>query len=406
MARDAKRTIRFTTRNIGALPVPSKPEQLDYFDRELAGFGIRVSYGGRRTWFTMYRHARTRRRMTLGTYPAVTLAEARKKAMSVIGQASDGKDPAGERRALLDVGTVKQLVDRYIEDYAKEHKRSWKNDKRMLEQEIVPTLGRLRLPDVTRRDVKAVIKAITKRGAPIVANRTHEVVRKMFNYAIDEEMIAANPAARIQRNVESSRERVLVNDEIRSLWAALGAEKTAVAAVLRLLLVTAQREGEVSTMRWSDIDFEGRWWTIPAERAKNGLAHRIYLSDQALDILDPLRRKPKDKTWVFPRRVGVGPATRNLISRPLLNIRKTAKLGDVRPHDLRRTAASLMTGMGISRLTVSKILNHIEGGVTAVYDRHSYDPEKKLALEAWGQRLDAIIAGKQEAGNVVELQRA
>jgi integrase len=252
--------------------------------------------------------------------------------------------------------------------------------------------------------VKAVIKAITKRGAPIVANRTHEVVRKMFNYAIDEEMIAANPAARIQRNAENSRERVLINDEIRALWTALDGEGAAIAAVLRLLLVTAQREGEVSTMRWADIDFEGRWWTIPAERAKNGLAHRVYLSDQALEILEPLRRKPKDKTWVFPRRVGEGPATRNLIAKPLLNIRKAAKLGDIRPHDLRRTAASLMTGMGISRLTVSKILNHVEGGITAVYDRHSYDPEKKLALEAWGQRLDAILAGKQAADNVVALR--
>jgi integrase len=404
MSREGKRTLRFTTRNIGALPLPSKPQQLDYFDSDLAGFGIRISYGGRRTWFAMYRHARTRRRMTLGTYPAVTLADARKKAKAAIGQASDGKDPAGERRAQLEVGTVKQLVGRYIEDYAKEHKRSWKNDKRMLEQEIVPTLGRMRLPDVTRRDVKAVLKAITKRGAPVVANRTHEVVRKMFNYAIDEELIAANPAARIQRNAESSRERVLTNDEIRALWGALDAEGAPIAAVLRLLLITAQREGEVSTMSWSDIDFEERWWTIPAERAKNGLAHRVFLSDQALRVLEPLRLKPKHKVWVFPRRVGEGPATRNLIAKPLLDIRRVAKLGDIRPHDLRRTAASLMTGMGISRLAVAKILNHVEGGVTAVYDRHSYDPEKKHALEAWGRRLDVILAAKQEAHNVVALR--
>jgi len=164
------------------------------------------------------------------------------------------------------------------------------------------------------------------------------------------------------------------------------------------MLVTAQRRGEVLSTRWQDVD--GSWWTIPAELAKNGLAHRVPLSRQALTILERLRKRANGP-WVFP-----SPTTDRPIENPQKaaeRLRERSKVADLRLHDLRRTAASLMTGMGISRLTVKKILNHAERDVTAVYDRHSYDPEKRTALEAWGRRLEAIVSGKRAKGQVVEL---
>jgi integrase len=168
----------------------------------------------------------------------------------------------------------------------------------------------------------------------------------------------------------------------------------------KLSLLTAQRGGEVRAMRWVDVDLETRWWTIPAEVAKNGLAHRVPLSHAAHELLLPLQATAASP-WVFP--------SPRLPHRPVKNVHTPAGRLEAQsgvafvPHDLRRTAASHMTSMGIPRLVVAKILNHSEPGVTRVYDRHSYDAEKRQALEAWGRKVLALVTG--ESGKVIPLQR-
>jgi integrase len=155
------------------------------------------------------------------------------------------------------------------------------------------------------------------------------------------------------------------------------------------------------SMAWSEVDESGGWWTIPAERAKNGLSHRVPLSSLAQAVLKDVKQRCNQLPWVFPsQRRG-----RHLEQMVQAAYRIRNRSGvDFVPHDLRRTAASYMTGMGISRLTVSKILNHAERGVTAVYDRHSYDAEKRQALEAWARRLDEIVASKKlDKSKVVRL---
>jgi integrase len=184
------------------------------------------------------------------------------------------------------------------------------------------------------------------------------------------------------------------------VWAACEAEPGIIADAFRLMLLTAQRRGEVLSVRWEDVD--GAWWTIPAEIAKNGRSHRVPLSPQALAILER-RREHAIGPCVFP-----SPTTDRPIENPQKaaeRLRARSNVPDLRLHDFRRTAASLMTGMGISRLTVKKILNHAERDVTAIYDRHSYDPEKRSALEAWGRRLEAIVSGTEGRENIVVLRR-
>jgi integrase len=144
---------------------------------------------------------------------------------------------------------------------------------------------------------------------------------------------------------------------------------------------------------WSEIDLVSGWWTIPAERSKNGLAHRVPLSPQAVRILKGLKAEAKkDATWVFPSTRKTGPH----INHAQKGIERVVERSGVefRGHDLRRTAASLMVGGGVPRLVVQKILNHVESGVTLVYDRHSYDPEKRAALDYWGRRVEAIVTRK------------
>jgi integrase len=202
---------------------------------------------------------------------------------------------------------------------------------------------------------------------------------------------------------ERRRDRVLSADEIRTVWAAVEKRSTPSAAVVKLLLLTAQRIGEVRTMRWGDVDLDAGWWTIPGAVSKNGLPHRVPLSAPARSVLIALQARAHPSPFVFPAR-------RN--DTPLVTIKKLVRLirdetgVNFTPHDLRRTAASHMTGMGVPRLTVAKLLNHAERDVTAVYDRHSYDPEKRRALDAWGERVDAIATGAPRSAKVVSLTRA
>jgi integrase len=230
-----------------------------------------------------------------------------------------------------------------------------------------------------------------------MANRVFEVTRRLYTWAIGKDLVETSPCVGLSKpSPETQRDRVLTEDEIRAVWTACEAEPGIIADAFRLMLVTAQRRGEVLSMRWQDVD--GTWWTIPAELAKNGLAHRLPVNPQALAILERLRKRARGP-WVFP-----SPTTDRPIENPQKaaeRLRERSKVPDLRLHDLRRTAASLMTGMGIPRLTVKKILNHAERDVTAVYDRHSYDGEKRTALEAWGRRLEAIVSGQGIGRQVV-----
>ena len=221
-----------------------------------------------------------------------------------------------------------------------------------------------------------------------MANRVLALVRKIFNFGIAREMVEFNPCAQLERpGKERQRDRVLTDDEIRTFWGKLDQEQPEVAAAFRLRLVTAQRGGEVFDMRWGDVDLGDRWWTIPGSDTKNGLPHRVPLSDQAVEILTALRsRKPRDASE--PPYVLAGARGKRQRSEA------SGRLGlrDFWGHDLRRTAASRMASTGIQRLVIGKVLNHAERGVTAVYDRHAYDGEKRAALDAWSRELADILA--------------
>jgi integrase len=397
-------TLNFTARSIEALK-PHPRAQVDYRDDSLPGFGVRVSPGGRKAWTVVYRSQGRLRRLTLGVLPHVSLADARARARAALHDAAQGDDPATTKIAERQAETFADLASEYVEKHAK-LKRSGKEDIRILygspqkkrtgkkpHVPLVTRWGHSKVKDVTRRDVRALLEEAVERGAPIMANRTLALVRKMFNFAIERDWLQSNPCHMIKAPAPArQRDRVLDEDEIRAFWKALDQEHLTMASLFRLRLLTAQRGGEVHGATWTEMNMESGWWTIPAARSKNGLAHRVPLSPHAIRVLNDLRAEATDSPWVFPSTRKPGPHIHHA-QKAIERIVKRSGLSFC-GHDLRRTAASLMVGAGVPRLVVSKILNHVETGVTAVYDRHSYDQEKRAALDFWGRRLEQIVTGE------------
>jgi integrase len=384
---------------------PDPDRQIDYHDQTTTGFAVRVSPAGKKTFCVFYRMGRRLRRYTIGTYPKLSLADARDKAKKALRDAADGKDPAAEKKKERQAETFSELADLYLDKYAAK-KRSAYEDRRIVERYLRPELKHVRASAVTRGQIRDILDEIA-RDAPIMANRVLACVRKIFNWGIANDHVEHNPCAALARpGEERRRDRVYTDKELKKIWKAAEAEDWVVADLLRLQLLTAQRVGELMRMMWSEI--EGRWWLIPAERSKNKMPHRVWLSKPAVQVLDRLRQKEtahakekkrKASEWVFPGRRLKRPVegVRNVQNR----IRDATGIDDFRPHDLRRTAATRMAEMGVPWLTISKILNHSEPGVTAVYDRATYDADKKKALDAWARRLMAIVSELKGADSTV-----
>jgi integrase len=374
--------------------------RIDYWDESLPGFGLRITPDGQRTWTVMYRFGGRKRRYTLGAYPTLSLADARKLAREAQRSVRLGMDPASAKKAERLADSFAELAEHYLERYAKPRKKSWREDARIIANKLNPSFGKIRAQDVMRGDVRVLLEKIAER-APIDANRTLATCRKLYNWAISQDLVEANPCAHIAApGHEHRRDRVLSDDEVCTVWKDLENEEPRMAAIMRLRLITAQRGGEVAAMERNELDLAGGWWTIPAQKVKNGLAHRVPLTALAIKILERAVAEPGGSSYVFPAPLSKGkaPTSKFDLTKTTERIRGRTGIKDLTAHDLRRTAASRMTSMGIPRLTVSKILNHVEPGVTAVYDRHSYDREKREALEQWALRLRIIVSGLREIG--------
>lgn len=377
-----------------------KAERYEVWEEGRHGFGVRVTPKGHKSFIFMYRFGGKARRLTLGHYPAMSLAKARQEHADARTLLEGGVDPGAkavsEREEQRKAPTIADLAQEYLEKWAKVRKRerSIREDKRILDKDVLPAWGTFKALDITRRDVINLLDEIVDRGAPIMANRTLAVIRKMFNFAVTRDIVPVSPCGGVQAPApEQQRDRILTNDEIRALWQGLEAAKMAEGTklALKLQLVTAQRKGEVVSAAWEEIDMAEGWWTIPGEKSKNNLPHRVPLSPLAVELFQAAKFFAGDSPWVFPSPRGGKHITPEAIDHALRRPGPEALGFAFVPHDLRRTAASLMTGMGIPRLVVSKILNHVERGVIRVYDRHTYDNEKQRALEKWSRKLKSII---------------
>lgn len=404
-AQNAMASVTLTARYLDQLH--SHGTRFEVFDALVPGLAIRVSPAGRKTFTLYYRHLGRRRRLGLGRYPDVLLAEARKVATQHRGRIFDGADPAGDKQSeqAENDNTVRALYDLYRSHHEKTL-RSWAEVRRIMEREVLPLWRHRRVVDIRRRDIRELVDR-KARTAPIQANRVLQRISAMLTFAVDRDWIESNPAWRMKKpGRERSRDRVLTRDELRELWAALheteaqdadGTPKPRLSQTLNdmliVMLLTAQRRGEVCTMRWQDVDLVSGWWTIPAESSKNADPHRVPLTPRVLEILE--RRadaKNRDERYVFSNHRETCVADRAKKAAAVLC--NGGLSFHFRAHDLRRTAASYMGEAGVDRFHIAHVLNHrsvTHSTVTAIYDRYRYDKEKRAALDKWADVLAHIV---------------
>jgi integrase len=402
-------------------------------DASRPGFGVRVELDGRKVFFQRF-GARGERRLTLGAYSpgAFGLAEARAAADKARADHAAGRDPIGakqERRRLETAerearkaaragrpmpGTFADLAERYIRDaWRRRRERTAREYERKLRVEVLPRWGARLLGEIRRADVLRLVEETRERGG-VCSNRTLALVRAVFQFGVDREELDANPALRIPRRylyAEQPRERVLTRDELRAILAVVDELGPIVGAVFRMILLTAQRPGEVLRIRWDEIgrDEGGSFWQLPDELAKNGRGHRVPLSQQAIAVLEALRSQTGSTPWVFasPSPTVEGPI--QWLSHATVRLRRSSGVPDFTPHDLRRTAATLMGERGVRPDVIERVLNHTPAKIARTYNRAAYDAEKRQALAILGDLIESVSAGEsapRSGAEVVPFARA
>lgn len=390
-----------TSRNVATLPAPNEGI-IDYADDAegaVPWFELRVTAKGRRTFTVGYRVGRLRRRVKLGAWPTVSLADARERARRVLAEVTQGADPAAVRDSARRAADFAALAKRFIDDREPNLASSTvKEYRRILASEIArSTLGRMPAQRLTRADVREFLEDIARR-APVMANRVFQFVRAVFRWAVAEELLPSSPfdGKAIKRpRREKPRERILTDSEVKLLWVLLAKEKPVVAAVVRLLLLLGQRSTETVEMRWRDVRLEGKIpaWSIPGRFRKGGRQHVVPLSPLATQVIEQLRPVTAHSERVFD---GVSEVNAERDWWGKVRARAMAAGADhFTKHDLRHTCATGCAVLGASESTVSRILGHkvIAGtlAVTAIYDQYSRLPEMATALNAWASHVEQLV---------------
>jgi integrase len=400
---EGQQSMKLTAKNVRELPLPEGKSDHIYWDDAITGLGLRIRASGARVLIFQYGRTPTRR-MKLGVVGAVNLEEARKTAQNLSHRIALGEDPAAEvaERKTKKAETFETILRTYLEwKRARLRASSMGEIERHLLQHAKP-LHPLPLAKIERRQIAALLAQIAQNSGAVTSNRVRSSLSAFFSWCIQSGIGDVNPVSGTGKEREQARERVLSPDEIRTIWDAVPEGRFA--SILKLLLLTGARADEIASLRWSEIHDD--MIVLPPERTKNSRSHIIPLSGPALAILAAQPRSTDD--FVFGRVTG----------RPFSGwggckshadecIAKAAgkPLDHWTPHDLRRTAATMMAEMGVQPHVIEAVLNHYSGhraGIAGIYNRANYEAEKRTALCRWAEHVTAIIEGRET--NVVTLR--
>ena len=395
--------IKLTKRAIDDL----QPEAIDkfYWDTDITGLGLKVTPKGRKTFLVQYRPGGRRsptRKVFIGQYGTVTVHKARKEAKQILGLRAEGRDPAFERQQAKQRAISDKFAD-IAADFLAKHvsqNRTANETARILKRDVLPKWGKRSIHEIGKRDVNDLLDAVVTRGSMFMANRLLAALRKLFNWAVSRGIITASPCTGISApHREKARDRVLSDDELIAVFNAAEKMGGAFGAIIRMLILTAQRRNEVSEMTWAEVDLDKNLWTIPSTRTKNEKPHFVHLSDQSIAVISSVQNIG---SFVFTSN---SKTPFSGFSKAKKRLDELSEVSDWRLHDIRRTATSGIAQLGIAPHIADKILNHQSGtisGVAAVYQRHEFLDERKSALEAWGSYVQSLVDGK-DRGNVVSI---
>jgi integrase len=403
-----------TDSTIKGIQVPLKG-RIEVADLRCVGLTIRVTAAGVRSWCFRFRHPASGAdvRSTIGRYPDISLGAARVAADGLRAKVARGINPVDQkRRDRRDAGvkTFQALSDRYLTEHARRFKRSHVADQRSLEIHVLPKWGKRRYDQIERSDVVELLEGIIKAGSPVQANRVQALISMVYSFALDAGLVKANPCSRLKKRGAETREtRVLTDDEIRQFWSrsVLPPVTRKVGLALRLVLLTGCRPGEAAGLARTElVDLETpekAAWLLPADRAKNGRAHLVPLSEPALKtVLSAMELIGDADQSLFPSPVERGGpigghaltvAMKRMTGKIEGPALKTWKLDPPTPHDLRRTVATRLAQLGVASEDIAALLNHVRTDVTGRhYDQYQRAAEKRRALETWALAVDEILS--------------
>jgi integrase len=356
------------------------------YDTLQIGFAVTVQSSGSKSFKALYYGPRGPVWYHIGRVNEIGLSDARKLAAGVMLQARSGRDPQAEKTAQRSRGSFRELATAYVEQHAKKHNKSWAQADRLITRYADPRLGSLQAATVSRADVKGLLASVK---APVLANQILASISAVFTWAIREQIVTVNPAALIDRNPVSARERILSSAEYKLLWDQLD-------GALRLILLTGARPGEVSHMRTEHVT--DNVWVLPGAPdpklnwpgTKNSRTHSIPLSKPAMEIIEGLSGQPF--------------AGLKLDGAMRAICKKLGVSDPVKPHDLRRSALSMIAGEFGSE-SMDRRANHSLTGVTKTYNRFDY-AKKDAEIMTWlGSHIIGLVEGKQVKENVLDFKR-
>ncbi|MBA3577316.1 MAG: tyrosine-type recombinase/integrase [Sphingomonas sp.] len=369
--------------------------RVEFVDALCPGLHLRVTIQGTRTFSAMFRVNGKLIRQTIGRYPRVSLSNARAAALDMMRTAQDGADARERRSRAPCTVTYEELVEAYTEKHLKVNARSWRNIRSgLLNKRMTPFLKRP-VATITRREIIDLCDTMVAAGTPQGAVNHLRYLKMLFNWAAGRDMIVHNVTSGVKPPAKSvERDRVLSDAEIAAVWKATFSLPTPYSEMYRMFLLTGQRRSEVATMRWSEV--AGDVWTIPREKVKKDRAHTVPLSRTAQAVLQSLNGLPRfaDDGFVFST-TGGRSASSNFC-KVKRELDRLSGVTDWTIHDIRRTVRSKLAELGVPREVARKVLNHEDGKVDRIYNRHEYLLEKREALEKWERMLISISAAKNQ----------
>jgi len=383
-----------TTKAIRAL----KPQETQYeiVDGHVPGLRLRISQDGTKTFTLLYRHRGKRRRIKLGRFPEIGLAEARQHAYSVLAEIRLGDDPRAKKETdALVLRSVKEFAEMFIAMHVERNNKpsTIEGTSRIIRKDIIEPWGDRDVRDISRADALDLIETITVDRSPFAASNVLRAGRTLFSWLVSRETLEASPFASMKDPAGTvRRERTLGSGEISAVWHATKNIGAPWDSIIRLLFLTGRRRGEVVGAGWEEFDWTNFIWTIPGDRTKG--SRRSFKPITPFMCAELKRLGPADNGLIFRSRKKLSVNAVSGFSKMKRRLDQQCGVSDWRIHDIRRTVATNLGSLGVADTTIARILDHRMVGipdVTSTYNRHRYIPEMREALEMWEESLRQII---------------